>query len=84
MAAEKSIPSEPRHAAVSEKTLPEAVVACFQEPGAVVGSRWDNPGPKQEMEGFGGRRMSIYSEPLEGENGNSSLEAKLDGFSAGN
>jgi hypothetical protein len=29
--AEKSIPSDPRHAAVSEKTLPEAVVACFQD-----------------------------------------------------
>ena len=71
MAAEKSIPSEPRHAAVSEKTLPEAVVACFQEPGRAVGSRWDNPGAKQEMEGFAGRRRGVYSEPLEGQNGDS-------------
>ena len=48
MAAEKAIPSEPRHAAVFEKTLSEAVVAHFQNPGRAVGSRWDNLGTKQE------------------------------------
>ncbi len=62
-----------RHAAVYEKTVPEAVVACFQDPGRAAGGRWDNPGTKQEMEGFAGRRMGVYSEPLEGQNGISSF-----------
>jgi hypothetical protein len=77
VAAEKSIPSQPRHAAVSEKTLSEVVVACFQDPGRAVGSRWDNPSMKQEMEGFAGRRMGVYSEPPEGQNRNSRLNRFL-------
>ena len=44
----------------------KSVVACFQEFGRAVGRRWDNPGTKQEMEGFAGRRLAVYSEPLEG------------------
>jgi hypothetical protein len=51
--------------------VPGAVEACFQDQWGAVGNRWDNPGMKQEMEGFTGRRMTVYSEPLEGQNGNS-------------
>jgi hypothetical protein len=49
-----------------KKTLAEAAVECFQKPGRAVGSHWDKPGRKQEVEGFPGRRMGVYSEPLEG------------------
>jgi len=46
-------------AAVSEKTLPETVVAYSQYPRKAVGSRWDNPGTKRETEGFAGRRARL-------------------------
>jgi hypothetical protein len=71
--AEKLIASEPQRAAVSGKIQPEASVACFQDPGTAVGRRWDYPGTNQKIERFAGRRMGLYSEPLEDQNGNSSL-----------
>jgi hypothetical protein len=37
----------------------------------------EDPGTKQEMEGFAGRRLGVYSEPLEGHNGNFSLEPRV-------
>jgi hypothetical protein len=37
----------------------------------------ENPGTKQEMEGFAGRRLGVYSEPLEDQNGNFSLESRV-------
>jgi len=72
VAAERAILSEARHAAVSKKTLPEAVAACSQDRATAVGSRWDNPATKQEMEESAGRQLGVHSGPLEGQNRHSS------------
>jgi hypothetical protein len=66
-------PASPARQQCLKETLPEAVETCFQEPGRAVGSRWDNLGTKREMEGFAGRRMGVYSGPLDGQNSKSGV-----------
>lgn len=76
LAAEKSILSKPRHAAVSEKTLPEAGRTVFS--GSRKGS-WEPVGPygrKTLPGGLDWRQSGVYSQLPGDQKTNSGLQLR--------